>query len=72
MYGKVQAMLNNPKLTVALCKKLWAKAVNNATILENRLKPSDCDADAFSRGSSKCGPTCPFAQIWQNLHHHQP
>ncbi len=40
-------MLNEAKLTAALRNKLWAKAANTATLLENRLKPSDCDSDAF-------------------------
>ncbi len=35
MYGKVRAMLNDAKLTAALRKKLWAKAANTSTILEN-------------------------------------
>ncbi len=46
-------MLNNAKLTVALCKKLWAKAANTATLLENRLKPSACDSDALSQFCGK-------------------
>jgi len=42
MDGKVWAMLNDAKLTAALHKKLWAKAANITTLLENQLKPCDC------------------------------
>ncbi len=42
-------MLNDAKLSAALHKKLWAKAANTTTLLENWLKPSDCDSDAFSQ-----------------------
>ncbi len=47
MYGQVWAMLNDAKLTATLHKKLWTKATNTATLLENRLKPNDCDSDAY-------------------------
>ncbi len=47
MYEKIWAMLNNAKLTAAKHKKLWAKVANTAILLEDRLKPSDCDSDAF-------------------------
>ncbi len=33
--GKVQAMLNDAKLTAVLHKELWTKASNTATMLEN-------------------------------------
>ncbi len=46
-------MLNDSKLTSALHKKLWAEAANTATLLENRLKPRDCDSYAFSRFCGK-------------------
>ncbi len=47
MYGNVQEMLNDVKLTAALRKNLWAKAANTATLLDNRLKPNNCDSDEF-------------------------